>query len=218
MAENQPKSLKDLLSKISAPLRSETEQPGTFTMLVGLGNPGREYANNRHNIGFMVLDHLADKLVTNFARVESQALITKEKYKSSRLLLVKPQTFMNLSGQSIGSLARYYKIPPERIFVIFDDVDLPFGTIRLRERGGSGGQRGMISIIERLGTQAFPRMRIGIGRPPGRMDAADYVLQDFSKSEIEFLGAVLDQAVEAIFTIIDTGIVSAMNKFNSAQI
>lgn len=218
MAENQPKSLKDLLSKITAPLRSETEQANTFTMLVGLGNPGREYAHNRHNIGFMVLDHLADKLATNFARVESQALITKENYKSSRLLLVKPQTFMNLSGQSIVGLARYYKILPEQIFVIFDDVDLPFGTIRLREKGGSGGQRGMKSIIERLGTQAFPRMRIGIGRPPGRMDAADYVLQDFSKSETEFLGAVLDQAVEAIFTTIDEGIVSAMNKFNSAQI
>jgi len=218
MAENQPKSLKDLFDKISAPLRSVTEQPSTFFMLVGLGNPGREYGNNRHNIGFMVLDHLAGKLATNFTRVESQALITKENYHDTRLLLVKPQTFMNLSGQAVGSLSRYYKIPPERILLIFDDVDLPFGTIRIRNQGGSGGQRGMKSIIQRLGTQDFPRMRIGIGRPPGRMEAADYVLQNFSKTEREFLEAVLDQAVDAIFTFVEDGIDSAMNKFNAAQI
>jgi PTH1 family peptidyl-tRNA hydrolase len=166
----------------------------------------------------MVLNHLAEKLATNFTRVESQALITKENYKGSRLLLVKPQTFMNLSGQAVGSLSRYYKIPPERILLIFDDVDLPFGTTRIRKQGGSGGQRGMKSIIQRLGTQDFPRMRIGIGRPPGRMEAADYVLQDFSKSDAEFLGAVLDQAVEAIFTYVEEGIDAAMNKFNAAQI
>jgi PTH1 family peptidyl-tRNA hydrolase len=218
MAENQPKSLKDLFAKIAAPLRSETEEPSTFFMLVGLGNPGREYVNNRHNIGFMVLDHLTGKLGTNFARVESQALITKENYKGSRLLLVKPQTFMNLSGQAVSSLAKYYKIPTERILVVFDDVDLPFGTIRIRTQGGSGGQRGMKSIIERLGTQDFPRLRVGIGRPPGRMEATDYVLQDFSKSDTEFLGAVLDQAVEAIFTFVEEGIDPTMNKFNAAQI
>jgi PTH1 family peptidyl-tRNA hydrolase len=142
--------------------------------------------------------------------------VTKADFEGNRLILVKPQTFMNLSGQAVVSLARFYKIPEYNLMVVFDDVDLPFGMLRLRPGGGSGGQKGMASIIERLGTQDFPRLRIGIDRPPGRMDAADYVLQDFSRSQAEFLPPLFDRAVEAILLFVDQGLEAAMNKFNPA--
>jgi PTH1 family peptidyl-tRNA hydrolase len=185
-------------------------------LIAGLGNPGRQYRSNRHNVGFMVLDKLAERLGVSFSRVESQALVTKADFEGNRLILVKPQTFMNLSGQAVVSLARFYKIPEYNLMVVFDDVDLPFGMLRLRPGGGSGGQKGMASIIERLGTQDFPRLRIGIDRPPGRMDAADYVLQDFSRSQAEFLPPLFDRAVEAILLFVDQGLEAAMNKFNPA--
>lgn len=185
-------------------------------LIAGLGNPGRQYRSNRHNVGFMVLDKLAERLGVSFSRVESQALVTKADFEGNRLILVKPQTFMNLSGQALVSLARFYKVPDDNLMVVFDDVDLPFGMLRLRPGGGSGGQKGMASIIERLGTQDFPRLRFGIDRPPGRMDAADYVLQDFSRSQIEFLPSLLDRAVEAILLFVDQGLEAAMNKFNPA--
>ena len=156
--------------------------PPSAPFLSGLGNPGREYRQNRHNIGFMTLDRLAERLNISFNKVESKSLVCKADYEGSRLLLAKPQTFMNLSGTAAGSLLRYYKIPLEHFMVIYDDVDLDFGVIRLRPDGGSAGQKGMQSIVERLGTQIFARLRLGIGRPPGRMEAADYVLQDFYTS------------------------------------
>jgi peptidyl-tRNA hydrolase, PTH1 family len=144
-------------------------------LMVGLGNPGREYRTNRHNIGFMLVDHLAARLSVSFSRLESKALVTKAEYQGRRLVLAKPQTFMNLSGQAVGTLVRFYKVPLAQLMVCYDDVDLPLGQIRIRPDGGSAGQKGMGSIIERLGTQQFPRLRLGIGRPPGRMDAAAYV-------------------------------------------
>jgi peptidyl-tRNA hydrolase, PTH1 family len=183
-------------------------------LFVGLGNPGREYRNNRHNIGFMLLDRLAGQLGTTFSRLESKALITKKEYSGRRILLAKPQTFMNLSGQAVGSLVRFYKIPLENLLVAYDDVDLPFGTIRLRPGGGSAGHRGMASIIERLGVQDFPRLRMGVGRPPGHMEAADYVLQDFSRFEVETLPMILDIGVDAMLTFVAEGLVIAMNKYN----
>ena len=189
----------------------------TLYLIAGLGNPGRQYRSNRHNVGFMVLDRLAERLGASFSRLESQALVTKADFKGKRLVLVKPQTFMNLSGQAVASLARFYKIPETDLMVAFDDVDLPFGTLRLRPGGGSGGQKGMASIIERLGTQEIPRLRVGVDRPPGRMDAADYVLQDFSKAQAEFLPAILDRAVDAILLFVDQGLEAAMNKFNPAS-
>jgi PTH1 family peptidyl-tRNA hydrolase len=196
-------------------LRSYTanDQPSVY-LIVGLGNPGREYQSNRHNIGFMVLDKLARNLGVSFSRLESKALVTKADDRGQRLILAKPQTYMNLSGQAVGSLVRYYKIPPDRFLVICDDIDLPYGTLRLRPGGGSAGQKGVLSIIESLGTQEFPRLRIGIDRPPGRMEAADYVLQDFNKEEVAFLPAVLDRAVEAVLVFTREGIVTAMNQVN----
>jgi PTH1 family peptidyl-tRNA hydrolase len=183
-------------------------------LIIGLGNPGREYRNNRHNVGFMVLDRLAGKLDVAFSRLESKALVTKTVYEGQRLILAKPQTFMNDSGKSVSSLARYYKVPLNHILIAFDDVDLPFETLRIRPGGGSGGQKGMKSIIESLGTDDFARLRVGIGRPPGQMDAAAYVLQDFPTSEAAFLTYILDRAVEAVLEFVLFGLEQAMNKYN----
>jgi PTH1 family peptidyl-tRNA hydrolase len=185
-------------------------------LIVGLGNPGREYRQNRHNVGFMLMDRLAERLKVSFSRLESKALVTKADYEGKRLILVKPQTFMNLSGQAAGALLRFYKVPLENLLVAYDDVDLPLGALRLRPDGGSAGQKGMGSIIERLGTQAFPRLRIGIGRPPGRMDAAAYVLQDFSSAEEKELLLALERGVDAVLVFVTHSLEIAMNQYNGA--
>lgn len=186
-------------------------------LIVGLGNPGREYVGNRHNVGFMALDRLAKVHKTAFTRRQGKALITSIRVDEKLVVLAKPQTYMNLSGAAVASLIRFYDMPLERLLVCFDDLDLPVGTIRLRAEGGSAGQNGMQSIIESLGTQNFPRLRLGIGRPPGRMDAADYVLQDFKGFEAEVMEATLDKAAQAIETFIQHGIVTAMNRFNGGS-
>lgn len=183
-------------------------------LVIGLGNPGRQYKKNRHNIGFMLVDRLADKTGAIFSKVESKALITKTAYQDHLMILAKPQTFMNLSGQPVSSLIRFYKIPIENLMVIYDDIDLPFGYLRLRTEGGTGGHKGMQSIIERLGSQAFPRLRIGIGRPPGIRQAASYVLQEFTKTEMVELPTIIDQGVDAILCSITHGIEEAMTLFN----
>ncbi len=183
-------------------------------LITGLGNPGRQYQGNRHNVGFMLLDRIAHRLDTNFTRLESKAFVTKSNYAEKRVLLAKPQTYMNLSGQAVGSLKNFYKISLDHLLVAYDEVDLPFGNIRLRCEGGSAGHKGMQSIIDRLGSDEFPRLRIGIGRPPGRQAAADYVLKDFSIEEKGFLIPVLDQAADAVFEFISSDIETAMNKYN----
>ncbi len=186
-------------------------------LIVGLGNPGAEHRHNRHNVGFMVLDRLAERLGVKFQRLEFKALTTKGVYQGRTVLLAKPQTYMNLSGQAVGSLVRYYKVPLTHLLVVYDDVDLPLGTLRLRPGGGSAGQKGMLSIIERLGTQQFPRLRFGIGRPPGRMDAAAYVLQDFSPAEGQIVQPALERAVEAVLTFVSAGLEAAMNRYNNSS-
>jgi len=183
-------------------------------LIVGLGNPGQEYQHNRHNVGFMVLDRLAEKLGERFSRIRMQAFLTTAGYRGQKLLLAKPQTYMNNSGQAVSALQRYFKIPREQILVIYDDVDLPFESLRLRPEGGAGGQKGVKSIIKALGTEHFPRLRVGIGRPPGRMEVSDYVLQDFSSREAEVLEIILIQVVEAVLTFIDEGIERAMTAYN----
>jgi peptidyl-tRNA hydrolase, PTH1 family len=192
------------------------EQTETY-LIVGLGNPGREYQNNRHNVGFKQIDKLAEKLGVRFTRLESKALVTRAEYRGQRVILAKPQTYMNLSGQAVRALTRFYKLPLSNLIVAYDDVDLPFGSLRLRSKGGAGGQKGMVSIIEQLGTQEFSRLRIGIDRPPGRMDAAAYVLQNFSPSEQEILLATLERGVQALFVFMNEGIEAAMNQFNGTQ-
>jgi len=185
-------------------------------LIVGLGNPGAQYRHNRHNAGFMLVDRVAERLGVKFTRLESKALVTKGEHQGRRVVLAKPHTFMNLSGQPVGALSRFYKVPVENLLVAYDDVDLPLGTVRIRPGGGSAGQKGMASIIERLGTQEFPRLRLGIGRPPGRMEAADYVLQDFSAGEQELLKLTLDRAAEAALVFVAEGLEAAMNQYNGA--
>jgi peptidyl-tRNA hydrolase, PTH1 family len=205
------KNMSFIFSKLRA-LNANENQP---YLIVGLGNPGRAYRKNRHNIGFMLLDRFSEQQGETFSRFEARSLVVKTRHADHRLILAKPQTFMNNSGQSVNSLIRFYKIPLERLLIAYDDVDLPLGKLRLRPTGGSGGHRGMKSIIECLGTDDFPRLRIGIGRPPGRMEAADYVLQDFKEEELLLLPDILDGSIKAILTFITDGIDEAMNQFNA---
>jgi len=183
-------------------------------LIVGLGNPGREYSTSRHNVGFMVVDILAEKLDTSFRKVKMNALMTAVRHKGERIILIKPQTFMNLSGQAVSSFIRFYKLPLENVLVVYDDVDLPFETLRLKPDGGDAGQRGGRSIIQQLGTKSFPRLRVGIDRPPGRMEVSDYVLQKFSAAEKGILPFILDTASEAVLHFIDQGLNQAMTIYN----
>ncbi len=185
-------------------------------LIIGLGNPGREYKDTRHNIGFMLIDHLADRIGARGMKVQSKAIVTSGLFEEHKLILAKPQTYMNLSGQSVQGLLHFYKIPLENLIVAHDDLDIPFGTIRIRPTGGPGGQRGMANTIELLGTKDFPRLRLGIGRPPGRMEPKDYVLQDFSKDEQKILPEILARASDAALEFVLRGLNAAMNKFNGA--
>lgn len=190
---------------------------GTTFLIIGLGNPGREYKDNRHNVGFMLIDRLAVRLDARMNRLQSKALVSSVLIGEHKIILAKPQTYMNLSGDAVGGLARFYKVPLEQVLVAHDDLDLPFGTIRLRPGGGPGGQKGVASAIQRLGSKDFPRLRIGIGRPPGRMDPAKFVLQDFPNSEQLTLSEVLDKAAEAVLSFVQDGVQVAMNKFNASS-
>lgn len=183
-------------------------------MIVGLGNPGRRYRGNRHNIGFMVVDQLSEQSKVEIGRKQLKALVGTGQFAQKRIILVKPQTKMNLSGSSVGPLVNYYKIPLSNLMVVYDEIDLPFGAIRLREKGGSGGHNGMKSIITAL-DDGFPRLRLGIGRPPGRMEPAAYVLQDFQKEEFPVVEEIIERSVSAIETYLTNGIEIAMTRFNS---
>jgi PTH1 family peptidyl-tRNA hydrolase len=187
-------------------------------LIVGLGNPGREYRENRHNIGFMLIDRLAVRLNLRFTRLQSRALVASGAFQGNKAILAKPQTFMNLSGQAVQGLVRFYKLPLSNLLVVHDDLDLPTGTIRIRPDGGSAGQKGMTSILERLGTDEFPRLRLGIGRPPGQMQAPDYVLQDFSDPEMTIINESLGRAVEAVEAWVADGLDAAMNMFNGTAV
>ena len=185
-------------------------------LIVGLGNPGREYRETRHNIGFLLMDRLAVNLNARFTRLQSKALVASTTYHERKIILAKPQTFMNLSGQSVQGLIHFYKLPLTNILIAHDDLDLPPGTIRIRPDGGSAGQKGMSSILERLGTDEFPRLRLGVGRPPGQMQAPDYVLQDFSNGERILISETLNRAMEAALTFVTEGLNAAMNKYNGS--
>jgi len=185
-------------------------------LIIGLGNPGREYRNNRHNIGFSLIDRLAVTLNAQKVSMQSKAIVTSALDGVRKVILAKPQTYMNLSGRSVQGLINFYKLPLDQLLIAHDDLDLPYGTIRLRPGGGPGGQKGMASTIDYLGTDQFPRLRLGIGRPPGRMDPAAYVLQDFSREEVKVLPEILDRAAQAVQSYIQEGLDTAMNRFNGA--
>ncbi len=182
-------------------------------LIVGLGNPGREHRDNRHNIGFMAVDRLAERYGISMGKVQNKAITGNGRIGAQSVILVKPQTYMNRSGDAVGPLARFYKVPPANVLVVYDELDLPFGSVRLREKGGSGGHNGMKSLINHLGSD-FPRLRLGIGRPPGRMPPSAWVLQDFGKDESETANAMLDTAVAAVETFLSDGINLAMTRHN----
>jgi PTH1 family peptidyl-tRNA hydrolase len=187
---------------------------GDRYLIAGLGNPGKEHHKNRHNIGFMAVDRLAEENGIALSRVQSKAVLGSGHIAGKQVILAKPQMYMNRSGDSIGPLVQFYRIPLENVLVIYDELDLPFGALRLRAEGGSGGHNGMKSIINHLG-QGFPRLRLGIGRPPGRMEPADYVLRDFRGPEIEVADTLLDEATAAVETYLKEGIDLAMTRHNS---
>lgn len=184
-------------------------------IFVGLGNPTPEYAATKHNVGFMLADRLADKLAASTWRERFNALVAEIFLDGEKILLVKPQTFMNLSGEAVAPLMNFYKVDAADLIVAHDDMDLPLGTIRLRPKGSSGGHRGVESIIQHLGgKQNFPRVRIGVGRPPENWTVNSHVLSPFTQEDADKISAALNELVPAVMCIFRDGIDNAMNKFN----
>lgn len=184
-------------------------------LIVGLGNPGSNYAKTRHNCGFRAIDILADKLGCKIDKGKFQGLYGQAIRNGVKLFLLKPQTYMNLSGRSVLQLSAYYSIPPQRIIVLFDDISLPPGRLRVRGDGSAGGHNGIKSIISELGSQEFPRVKIGVGaKPEPERDLADWVLSSFSASEEKALANALENAGDAALCIIDKGVPDAANRYN----
>lgn len=183
-------------------------------LIVGLGNPGKKYENTRHNVGFWCVDELARRHNLEFSKTEKKALIADGIIAGQRVMLVKPQTYMNLSGQSVRGLVDFYKIDYEKIIIVHDDLDTDFGVLRLRIKGSSGGNNGMKDIINHLGTNDIYRAKIGIGRPPGRMNPADYVLKPFAGDDAITASLMVDRAADAIETWLKNGIELAMTRHN----
>ena len=191
---------------------------GESWLIVGLGNPGKDYLRTRHNAGFRAIDVLADKLGCKIDRLKFQGLYTQTAYSGRKLFLLKPQTYMNLSGRSVLQLSAYFNIPPQRIIVLFDDISLPPGRLRIRSDGSAGGHNGIKSIIAEVGSQDFPRVKIGVGaKPHAEQDLADWVLSTFSASEEKALTSALDRAADAALMIIDRGIPEAANRYNGSM-
>lgn len=183
-------------------------------MIVGLGNPGKQYTNTRHNVGFKVIDKLCEKLHVTLDKEKFKGLYCIEHINGEKVLLLKPLTYMNLSGESIQPLMNYYHIPEENLLIIYDDLDLPVGSIRLRQTGSAGGHNGIKSIIAHVGTQTFNRIRIGIDRPKPGINIADYVLSKFSKQELEEIEHVVDRCADACEQWLNKPFVQVMNEFN----
>jgi PTH1 family peptidyl-tRNA hydrolase len=189
-------------------------------LVAGLGNPGREYANNRHNVGFAVVDLLADRTRVRFGRHRRAVADVAEArlgvgIDAPAVVLAKPMTYMNLSGGPVAALAAFYKIPPERIIAVYDELDLPYGTLRTKIGGGEGGHNGARSISQSLSTKDYHRVRFGIGRPPGRQDPADYVLSDFNSTERKELDYLVDRAADIVESIIQHGLEHTQNAFHA---
>ena len=188
---------------------------GVSWLLVGLGNPGAKYASTRHNMGFLALDGLADREGFRFNKLRFRAWTAQWKVGDQQVLVMKPQTYMNLSGESVGEAARFYKVPADHVLVISDDVSLPVGKLRIRKTGSAGGHNGLKNIIQHLGTDAFPRIKVGVGMPehPDH-EMIDWVIGKPQGEEAKTLRAALDRAAEAALCIVDEGADKAMNRFN----
>ena len=195
-----------------------SKEQGESWLIVGLGNPGREYEKTRHNCGFRALDGLAQQLGCKVDKLKFQGLYTQTTYGGKKLFLLKPQTYMNLSGRAVLQLSAYFHIPPQRIIVLFDDISLAPGRLRVRAEGSAGGHNGIKSIIQELGSQDFPRVKIGVGTKPNPdFDLADWVLSTFSASEEKALAVSLKNAADAALAVIDHGVPEAANRFNGSH-
>lgn len=184
-------------------------------LIVGLGNPGPAYAGNRHNVGFMVAELLATRIGSGFRRDRSRAQTATGRLAGHPVILAKPTSFMNLSGGPVAAAASFYKIPPDRTAVIHDELDLPFGTIRIKLGGGDNGHNGLRSLTAALRTREYFRIRFGIGRPPGRQDPADFVLADFSPAERKELPLSLELAADAVHSLLELGLAAAQNQVHA---
>jgi PTH1 family peptidyl-tRNA hydrolase len=184
-------------------------------LVVGLGNPGPSYAGNRHNVGFMVLDLLADRVGGKFKSHKGRADVVEGRLGAHRVVLAKPRSYMNESGGPVAGLKQFYKVPLDRIIVVHDELDLPYGTVRLKLGGGDNGHNGLRSITRSAGGKDYLRVRFGIGRPPGRQDPADFVLKDFSGAERKELGFQVDLAADAVEALVAGGLETAQNTFHA---
>lgn len=182
--------------------------------IVGLGNPGRQYEDTKHNVGFHVIDRMAKKYDIQVTKFKNKALMGDGEIKGKRVLLVKPQTFMNLSGESVREIVNFYKIPQERFVVIFDDTSLPCGSVRIREKGSHGGHNGIRNIIDLMGTDVFNRIKVGIGEKPNGWDLADYVLAKFAPDDLPLMEQGMDKAVLGVELMLSRGIKDAANRVN----
>ena len=191
---------------------------GENWLIVGLGNPGRDYEKTRHNAGFRALDILADQLGTKVDKLKYQGLYAQVNYEGKKLFLLKPQTYMNLSGRSVLQLSAYFNIPPQRIIGLFDDISLEPGRLRVRANGSAGGHNGIKSIIQEVGSQEFPRVKIGVGaKPHPDYELADWVLSTFSSLEEKALAVSLENSAKAALTIIEQGVPEAANRYNGSK-
>ena len=183
-------------------------------VITGLGNPGQQYAQTKHNVGFWTIDRLAEKYNISVTKFKHKALVGDGVIAGRRVLLVKPQTYMNLSGECVREIVNFYKIPQEQFVVIYDDTSLPVGQLRLREKGSHGGHNGIRNIIQQMGTDVFNRIKVGIGQKPNGWDLADYVLAKFNEDDMALMEAGVDHAVQAIEILLSRGMADAMNRMN----
>ncbi|HET6269863.1 MAG TPA: aminoacyl-tRNA hydrolase [Arthrobacter sp.] len=188
-------------------------------LIVGLGNPGSEYSQNRHNVGQMVLDELASRVGGGFKSHKSRAQVLEGRLGigGPRIVLAKPLCYMNVSGGPVSALAKFYDIDPGHVIAVHDEIDIPFSTVKLKIGGGEGGHNGLRDISKALATKDYLRVRVGVGRPPGRMDTADFVLRDFSGPEKKELPFLIDSAADAVAALVRDGLTAAQQKFHSAQ-
>jgi PTH1 family peptidyl-tRNA hydrolase len=192
-------------------------------LVVGLGNPGAQYAGNRHNVGQMVLDLLAERAGVRFSRhARAQAVVAEGRLgvlpggrPGPRVVLAKPTTYMNTSGGPVSGLAKYYGVEPEQVLVVHDEVDIPFDSIKLKIGGGEGGHNGLRDISKALGSKEYVRVRVGVGRPPGRMDTADFVLKDFTATEKKDLPILVDDAADAVEMVLTAGLLAAQGRYHT---
>ncbi|ADX72426.1 aminoacyl-tRNA hydrolase [Pseudarthrobacter phenanthrenivorans] len=188
-------------------------------LIVGLGNPGAQYQGNRHNVGQMVLDELAARMGAGFKSHKARAQVLEGRLGigGPRVVLAKPMTYMNVSGGPVAALANFYGISPDRVVAVHDEIDIPFNTVKLKLGGGEGGHNGLRDISKTLATKDYLRVRVGVGRPPGRMDTADYVLRNFGSAELKELPFLLDEAADAVEVLLQDGLTAAQQKFHPAK-